>query len=139
MANQSDKPRILLVKAFMEAHDRGLRYVARILRDAGMEVILTRFELPEEIVKIAIQEDVDAIGISESAGGYEYFTKITIEGLKEKGLDDIPVILGGIIPEQVHEKLLKSGVAMVFGPGSADEAIIEGVKQAVKKRKRMNP
>ena len=135
MANQGKKRRILLVKAFMEAHDRGLRYVARILRDAGMEVILTRFELPEEIVRIAIQEDVDAIGISEFAGGYEYFTRVTIEGLKEKGLNDIPVILGGIIPEEDHDNLLKAGVAMIFGPGSADESIIEGVNQAIKQRR----
>ena len=135
MADQSKKRRILMVKAFMEAHDRGLRYVARILRDSGMEVILTRFELPEEIVKVAIQEDVDAIGISESAGGYEYFSKVTVDGLKEKGMD-IPVIIGGIIPEQEHEKLLKIGVARVFGPGSPDEAIIEGVNQAIDERKK---
>ena len=135
MADQSKKRRILMVKAFMEAHDRGLRYVSRILRDAGMEVILTRFELPEEIVKVAIQEDVDAIGISESAGGYEYFAKVTVDGLKEKGLD-IPVIIGGIIPDQAHEKLLKIGVAGVFGPGSSDEAVIEGVKKAIDERKK---
>ena len=135
MVTQGKKPRILLVKAFMEAHDRGLRYVARILRDAGMEVILTRFELPEEIVKIAIQEDVDAIGISESSGGYEYFSRVTIQGLKEKGLNDIPVILGGIIPEEDIDNLLKAGVAKVFGPGSSDESIIEGVNQAIEQRR----
>jgi methylmalonyl-CoA mutase C-terminal domain/subunit len=135
MADQSKKRRILMVKAFMEAHDRGLRYVARILRDSGMEVILTRFELPEEIVNVAMQEDVDAIGISESAGGYEYFSKVTVDGLKEKGLD-IPVIIGGIIPDQEHEKLLKIGVAMVFGPGSPDEAIIEGVNKAIDERQK---
>ena len=135
MADQSKKRRILMVKAFMEAHDRGLRYVSRILRDAGMEVIFTRFELPEEIVKVAIQEDVDAIGISESAGGYEYFAKVTVDGLKEKGLN-IPVIIGGIIPDQAHEKLLKIGVAAVFGPGSADEAVIAGVNKAIDERKK---
>jgi len=135
MADQSKKRRILMVKAFMEAHDRGLRYVARILRDSGMEVILTRFELPEEIVKVAIQEDVDAIGISESAGGYEYFSKVTVDGLKEKGLN-IPVIIGGIIPDQEHDKLLKIGVARVFGPGSPDEAIIAGVNQAIDESKK---
>jgi methylmalonyl-CoA mutase C-terminal domain/subunit len=97
-------------------------------------VILTRFELPEEIVKVAIQEDVDAIGISESAGGYEYFAKVTVDGLKEKGLD-IPVIIGGIIPEQENEKLLKIGVAAVFGPGSPDEAVIAGVNKAIEERK----
>ena len=135
MADQSKKRRILMVKAFMEAHDRGLRYVARILRDSGMEVILTRFELPEEIVKVAIQEDVDAIGISESAGGYEYFSKVTVDGLKEKGLN-IPVIIGGIIPDQEHDKLLKIGVARVFGPGSPDEVIIQGVNQAIDESKK---
>ena len=135
MVTQGKNPRILLVKAFMEAHDRGLRYVARILRDAGMEVILTRFELPEEIVKIAIQEDVDAIGISESSGGYEYFSRVTLQGLKEKGLNDIPVILGGIIPEEDIDNLLKAGVAKVFGPGSSDESIIEGVNQAIEQRR----
>ena len=135
MADQSKKRRILMVKAFMEAHDRGLRYVARILRDSGMEVILTRFELPEEIVKVAIQEDVDAIGISESAGGYEYFSKVTVDGLKEKGLN-IPVIIGGIIPDQEHDKLLKIGVARVFGPGSPDETIIQGVNQAIDESKK---
>ena len=136
MADQSKKRRILMVKAYMEAHDRGLRYVSRILRDAGMEVILLRFELPEEIVKVAIQEDVDAIGISESAGGYEHFAKVAVDGLKEKGLTDIPVIIGGIIPDQEHEKLLRIGVARVFGPGSPDEAIIEGVNQAIDERKK---
>lgn len=135
MADKGKKRRILLVKAFMEAHDRGLRYVARILRDSGMEVILTRFELPEEIVKVAIQEDVDAIGISESAGGYEYFSKVTVNGLKEKGLD-IPIIIGGIIPDQEHDNLLKIGVAKVFGPGSSDESIIKGVNQAIDQRKK---
>jgi len=136
MADQGKKRRILLVKAFMEAHDRGLRYVARILRDSGMEVILTRFELPEEIIKMAIQEDVDAVGISESAGGYLHFAKVTVDGLREKGLTDIPVIIGGIIPDQEHQKLLDVGVAMVFGPGSPDEAIIEGVNKVINQSKK---
>ena len=129
-----NKPRILLVKAYMEAHDRGLRYVARILRDAGMEVILTRFELPQEIVTMAIQEDVDAIGITEYAGGYDIFASTAINGLKEKGITDVPVFLGGIIPEEDHEQLLKSGVAMIFGPGSPDEVIIETIQKSIRKK-----
>lgn len=135
MVTQGKKPRILLVKAYMEAHDRGLRYVARILRDAGMEVVFVRFELPEEIIKIAIQEDVDVIGITDSSGGYEYFAKVTLEGLKEKGLNDIPVIMGGVIPEIDHDALIKMGVASVFGAGSTDEAVIQGVTQAIKQRR----
>lgn len=135
MATQGKKPRILLVKAYMEAHDRGLRYVARILRDAGMEVVFVRFELPEEIIKIAIQEDVDAIGITDSSGGYEYFAKVTLDSLKEKGLNDIPVIMGGVIPEVDHDTLLKMGVAHVFGAGSADDDIIQGVMQTIKQRR----
>jgi len=135
MVTQGKKPRILLVKAYMEAHDRGLRYAARILRDAGMEVIFVRFELPEEIIKAAMQEDVDAIGITDSSGGYEYFAKVTLEGLKEKGLSDIPLIMGGVIPEVDHDALRKMGVAYVFGGGSSDEAIIQGVTEAINQRK----
>jgi methylmalonyl-CoA mutase C-terminal domain/subunit len=108
----------------MDVHDRGIRYVARKMLEAGMEVILTRHGLINEIANIALQEDIDVIGLSFSGGGHLSSCIQLHQLLKEKELDDKMVIVGGVIPEDDILKLREIGVAGVFGAGSsADEAI----------------
>ncbi len=117
-------PRILLTKAEQDCHDRGVRYVATKLREAGYEVIYTNFLYPEEILNSAIQEDVEVIGLSSSTLGHIAVLRFLGEGLKREGREDILVIVGGIIPDDDVEILGGLGVQGVFGPGStADEVI----------------
>lgn len=119
------KIRILLTKSAMDAHDRGVRTVARALRDAGMEVIFTRFELPEDIVKPAQEEDVDAIGISSSNSAHNYFASEVMELLRQRSMGHIPVILGGIIPEEDIPGLKRLGIKGIFGPGTSISQIAD--------------
>ena len=125
MNTEGKKIRVLLTKARMDAHDRGVRYVASVLRDAGIEVIFHRFELPEEIVKAALEEDVDVIGISVFSGGHKWFCSRVMKGLKEKNAENILVILGGIIPDDDIPGLLEMGIGRVFGPGSLGSEIVD--------------
>lgn len=116
--------RVLLTKPTHDCHDRGVRYLARRLRDAGFEVIFTNFLLPSEIVTTALQEDVDCIGVSSSTGGHLEVFEDLLAGLREAGGDDILVVAGGVIPDADAATLRDRGVADVFGPGrSADEVI----------------
>ena len=117
--------RILLTKSALDAHDRGVRTIARALRDAGLEVVFTRFELPEEIIKPAQEEDVDLVGISSSMGEHRYIVPRVTELLKERGLDHIGVIVGGIIPEEDIPELLAQGVGRVFGPGTSTQEVVD--------------
>jgi methylmalonyl-CoA mutase, C-terminal domain len=124
------KIRILIGKPGLDGHDRGAKIVARALRDAGMEVIYTGLHRsPEEIVETAIQEDVDAIGLSILSGAHMTLFPRVIELLKEQGAEDILVFGGGIIPDEDREALLKLGVAEVFVPGGATQRTIEWLKQ----------
>ena len=119
--------RVLLTKSRIDAHDRGVRYVAKELRDAGMEVIFTRYRLPEEIVMTAIQEAVEVIGVSCSTGGHLYVAERVQQELSKTGGEEIKVIFGGIIPDLDIPKMKKMGVAAIFGPGSSAEQIIRTI------------
>ena len=121
--------RVLLTKSRMDAHDRGIRYVAKELRNAGMEGIFTRYGLPEEIVSVAIQEAADVIGVSCSTGGHLYVAEKIREGLAEEGIDDIRVIFGGIIPDLDVPRMKENGVVAIFGLGSSFEEIFQVITE----------
>jgi methylmalonyl-CoA mutase C-terminal domain/subunit len=134
MANER-KVRILVGKAGLDGHDRGAKIVARALRDAGFEVIYTGLHhTPEMIVETAIQEDVDAIGLSILSGAHNYLFPEIIRLLEEKGADDIVVFGGGIIPKGDIPGLLKKGVKSIFEPGTATGEIINWVRENVSLR-----
>jgi methylmalonyl-CoA mutase C-terminal domain/subunit len=122
------KIRVLLAKSRMDAHDRGVRYVAKELSNAGMEAIFTRYALPEEIVETAIQEAVDIIGVSSSTGGHLYVAERIHDCLIEKDVHDMKVIFGGIIANLDIPKMKKIGVEDVFGPGSSIMDIIQKIE-----------
>ena len=120
------KIRVLIAKPGLDGHDRGAKIVARALRDAGMEVIYTGLhQTPEQIVETAIQEDVDFIGLSCLSGAHMTLFPRVMALLKEKDADDIIVTGGGIIPEEDIPQLKKSGISMIFGPGTPLKEIIE--------------
>ena len=118
------KPRVLLAKPGLDGHDRGVKVVARALRDAGMEVIYTGLrQTPEMIVEAALQEDVDAIGMSILSGAHLPLTERVMALLETNDMMDVPVFLGGIIPDDDIVTLKKLGVTAVFGPGTNMELI----------------
>lgn len=120
------KPRILIAKPGLDGHDRGAKVVARALRDAGMEVIYTGLrQTPEMVVESALQEDVDAIGLSILSGAHLPLVQRIMELLAEQDMQDVPVFLGGIIPLDDMPQLAAMGVAGIFGPGSNTEEIIQ--------------
>lgn len=126
------KIRILIGKPGLDGHDRGVKVIARSLRDAGFEVIYTGLhQTPEMIVNAAIQEDVDAIGLSILSGAHNHLFKRILELLKEKEAADIRVFGGGIIPEEDIKKLEKMGVAKVFLPGAETGDIVAWVKKNI--------
>ncbi|MFO7711619.1 MAG: cobalamin B12-binding domain-containing protein [Dehalococcoidia bacterium] len=127
-----DRIRVLVAKPGLDGHDRGAKVVARALRDAGMEVIYTGIrQTPEMIVEAAVQEDADVVGLSILSGAHlELFPSVT-EGLRKKGLDDVLVIAGGIIPEDDIPALRQMGVRGVFGPGTSTQDIIGFIRQEV--------
>jgi len=124
--------RVLVAKPGLDGHDRGAKVVARALRDAGMEVIYTGIrQTPEMIVEVALQEDVDVIGLSSLSGAHmELFSEI-MNGLKQKGMDNVLVVAGGIIPEDDIPALQKIGIKDVFGPGTHTSDIVESIKKLV--------
>ncbi|MBI4534617.1 MAG: cobalamin B12-binding domain-containing protein [Candidatus Melainabacteria bacterium] len=127
------KIRVLIGKPGLDGHDRGAKVVARALRDAGMEVIYTGLHCsPEEIVETAIQEDVDAIGLSVLSGAHMVVFPRVIELLKEQGAEDIVVFGGGIIPEEDRQQLLVLGVKEIFVPGGATQQTIKFLKNHLK-------
>ena len=124
--------RILIAKPGLDGHDRGAKVVARALRDAGMEVIYTGLrQTPEMIVEAALQEDVDAIGLSILSGAHMPLTERLMALLKEEDMMDVPVFLGGIIPDDDIPQLKALGVAAVFGPGSSIDEIAVFVRESV--------
>jgi methylmalonyl-CoA mutase C-terminal domain/subunit len=134
--NPQRKIRILIAKPGLDGHDRGAKVIARGFRDAGFEVIYTGLhQTPEQIVAAAIQEDVDAIGLSSLAGAHDYLFPKVIELLKEKGADDIMVFGGGIVPEEDLPALTKAGVQGIFTPGTPIEEAVKWVKTNIKPRK----
>jgi len=123
--------RVLLAKPTHDCHDRGVRYVAKKMRDAGFEVIFTNFLLPSEIVNTAVEEDVQVVGVSSSSGGHLPVFEDLIAGLRENGLDDVVLIGGGVIPREDEETLKASGVAAIFGPGTTAEDAIALIRERV--------
>jgi len=127
--------RIIVAKPGLDGHDRGAKIIARALRDAGFEVIYTGLhQTPEMIVSAAIQEDVDAVGLSIMSGAHMTLFPAVIDLLKEKGAADVAVFGGGIIPQDDVPKLKEKGVAEVFLPGSSTQAIIEWIRTNVRPR-----
>lgn len=130
------KIRILIAKPGLDSHDRGAKVVARALRDAGMEVIYTGLrQTPEQIVETALQEDVDVIGLSILSGAHRTLFPKIMELIKQKGLMDMMVFAGGIIPEEDIQEMKKLGIKEIFGPGTRTETIIQFVFGNVLKRK----
>lgn len=124
------KIRVLIAKPGLDGHDRGAKVVARALRDAGFEVIYTGLrQSPEQIVAAAIDEDVDAVGLSLLSGAHNYLFPKVVDLLKEKGAGDILVFGGGVIPEEDIPGLKAAGVAEVFTPGTPTSATIEFLKE----------
>lgn len=126
------KPRILIAKPGLDGHDRGAKVVARALRDAGMEVIYTGLrQTPEMVVESALQEDVDAIGLSILSGAHLPLVQRIMELMAENEMQDVPVFLGGIIPADDIPQLQAMGVAGIFGPGSNTEEIIAFINNII--------
>jgi methylmalonyl-CoA mutase C-terminal domain/subunit len=128
------KIRVLVAKPGLDGHDRGAKVVARALRDAGMEVIYTGIrQTPEMIVRTALQEDVDVVGLSCLSGAHlELFSEV-MAGLAQNNMGSVSVVAGGIIPEDDIPALEKMGVKAVFGPGTPTSEIIDSIKELVKK------
>ena len=123
--------RVLVTKLGLDGHDRGVKIVARILRDAGYEGIYTGlFQTPETVVAAAIDEDVSAIGVSMLSGAHEALLPMVTQALKEAGAD-IPVILGGIVPEGDFQSMYDAGIARVLTPGATAEEVVEAVSGAI--------
>ena len=129
-----DRPlRILVAKPGLDGHDRGAKIIARALRDAGFEVIYTGLhQTPEMIVAAAIQEDVDAVGLSIMSGAHMTLFPAVIDLLKQKGAADVAVFGGGIIPQDDVPELKQLGVAEVFLPGSTTQAIIDWIRANIR-------
>jgi methylmalonyl-CoA mutase C-terminal domain/subunit len=126
------KIRVLIAKPGLDGHDRGAKVIARALRDAGMEVIYTGLrQTPEQIVAAAIQEDVDAIGLSILSGAHNVLFPEIMRLLKEEGGDDIVVFAGGIIPEQDVPKLKAIGIREIFLPGTPTSTAVNAIRNAV--------
>jgi len=127
--------RVLVAKPGLDGHDRGAKVVARALRDAGFEVIYTGLhQTPEMIASVAVQEDVDAVGLSIMSGAHNTLFPAVINELKTRGADDVVVFGGGIIPEADVERLKKAGVSGVFTPGTSLETIVRWVRDNVRPR-----
>ena len=130
-----ERIRILVTKPGLDGHDRGAKVVARALRDAGFEVIYTGLhQTPEMIASAAIQEDVDAVGLSIMSGAHNTLFPAVVEALRAKGADDIVIFGGGIIPDDDIPKLEAAGVKGVFTPGTSLASIVEWVKANVTPR-----
>jgi methylmalonyl-CoA mutase C-terminal domain/subunit len=127
-----ERIRVLVAKPGLDGHDRGAKVIARALRDAGMEVVYTGLrQTPEMIVNAALQEDVRVIGLSILSGAHNAIVPRVMELLREKRMDDVLVVVGGIIPDEDAEQLKKLGVAAVFQPGASLEEIVEFIRSSV--------
>jgi len=125
----SERLRILIAKPGLDGHDRGAKVIARALRDAGMEVIYTGLrQTPEMIVEAALQEDVDAVGLSILSGAHMTLVPRVVEGLGEAGLDHIKVFIGGIIPDEDVPALKAVGIGGIFGPGTNTQDIVAFIR-----------
>jgi methylmalonyl-CoA mutase, C-terminal domain len=129
------KIRVLVAKPGLDGHDRGAKVIARALRDAGMEVIYTGLrQTPEMIAAAALQEDVDAVGVSILSGAHNTLCPRIVKLLHDQGMDDCLVLLGGIVPQEDIAKLKSQGVAEIFLPGTSTEQIVTFLRANVKPR-----
>jgi len=129
------KIRVLVAKPGLDGHDRGAKVIARALRDAGMEVIYTGLrQTPEMIAAAALQEDVDAVGVSILSGAHNTLCPRIVQLLREQGMDDCLVLVGGIVPQDDLVKLKQAGVAEIFLPGTSTEDIVKFLRSNVKPR-----
>ena len=120
--------RILVAKVGLDGHDRGIKVVARILRDAGYEVIYTGlFQTPESVAAAAVDEDVDAIGLSMLSGAHMTLAPLVVDEVRKLG-SEIPVVVGGIVPNQDVEPLKQAGIAAVITPGASAEQVVETIR-----------
>ena len=123
--------RVLVAKVGLDGHDRGIKVVARLLRDAGMEVVYTGlFQTPETVAIAAIQEDVDVVGLSMLSGAHLTLAPLVVEALRVRG-SDIPVVVGGIVPNNDLNDMRSAGVAAVFGPGASADEMVASINQVV--------
>jgi len=128
------KIRVLATKPGLDGHDRGIKVIANALMDAGMEVIYTGLrQSPEQIVETSIQEDVDVIALSILSGAHDFLFPRIMELLREKGVNDVLVIGGGIIPDEDIPSLKEIGIAEVFGPGTYTDDIVTYIKNNLKR------
>ena len=124
------KIRVLIAKPGLDGHDRGAKVIARALRDAGMEVIYTGLrQTPEMIASAALQEDVDVIGLSILSGAHNTLCPRLMELLRAEGMNDVTVLIGGIIPESDIAGLKQAGIAEIFLPGTPTQAIVDFIRQ----------
>ena len=131
----NDTIRVVIAKPGLDGHDRGAKIIARALRDAGMEVIYTGLrQTPEQIVTAALQEDADVIGLSILSGAHNTICRRVMDLLREKGLTDVLVVLGGIIPDADLPGLKAMGVSAVFRPGTAMQEIVQYIRNARTRR-----
>ena len=129
------KIRVLVAKPGLDGHDRGAKVIARALRDAGMEVIYTGLrQTPEMIAAAALQEDVDAVGVSILSGAHNTLCPRIVQLLREKGMDNVLVLVGGIVPQEDLPRLKEQGVSEVFLPGTSTEDIVKFLQDNVKPR-----
>ena len=127
------KIRVIIAKPGLDGHDRGAKVIARALRDAGMEVIYTGLrQTPEQIVTAALQEDADVIGLSILSGAHNHIAPRLMELIRAKGLDDVLVLIGGIIPDVDVPKLKEIGINGIFQPGTPMQEIIEFINSHVR-------
>ena len=135
----TERARVLIAKPGLDGHDRGAKVTARALRDAGMEVIYTGLrQTPEMVVEAALQEDVDAIGLSILSGAHMPLMARVLELLAANEMSDVPVFLGGIIPDEDADRLREMGVTAVFGPGASLDDVIAAFNAAIAARRAGN-
>src|SRR5947207_3175305 len=131
----NEKIRVVVAKPGLDGHDRGAKVIARAFRDAGFEVIYTGLrQTPEQVVNAALQEDADVVGLSVLSGAHMTLCPRIMELMKKEGLDDVLVVIGGIIPDQDVTKLKQLGVAEVFQPGASTQEIVTYVRENVRKK-----
>ena len=130
--------RVLVAKPGLDGHDRGAKVIARALRDAGMEVVYTGIrQTPEMIVEAAVQEDVDVVGLSILSGAHMELVPLITEGLQERDMGHVVIVLGGIIPDEDRPPLQRLGVTGVFGPGATTGDVAEFIRGEVGRRRQV--
>jgi methylmalonyl-CoA mutase C-terminal domain/subunit len=130
--------RVVMTKVGLDGHDRGVKVIARALRDAGMEVIYAGLRrTPDEVADIVLQEDADVIGLSILSGAVLPLTQRVVEALHARGLDDVLIVVGGIVTSEMREQLLQRGITGVFGPGSSLSDIIDFIRKNVRTKRQL--